>query len=241
MFVLDRETGEMLSAEPYVPVNWAKGYDLKTGLPEVDPARATHQGKVVRDICPSSTGAKDFIPSALSPRTGLLYIPAHDTCMEYEATQANYIAGTPYLGASVKMYPGNEKQGELVAWDVAHAKKAWSVRDKFPVYSGVLATAGDLVFWGSMDGWFHANDARTGAELWKIKLPSGIVSNPMTYMGPDGKQYVAVYSGIGGWMGAVAFPEVSADDPYAALGVVGAMKDIKQYTGAGDVVFIFGL
>jgi PQQ-dependent dehydrogenase (methanol/ethanol family) len=241
MFVLDRETGEMLSAEPYVPINWAKRYDLGTGMPEIDPERATHQGKVVRDICPSSTGAKDFIPSALSPRTGLLYIPAHDTCMEYEGVEASYIAGTPYLGARVKMYPGNEKQGELVAWDVAHATKVWSVKDKFPVYSGVLATAGDLVFWGSMDGWFHATDARNGKELWKLKLPSGIVGNPISYLGPDGKQYVAIYSGIGGWMGAVAFSDVSADDPYAALGVVGAMKDIKKYSGAGDVVFILGL
>jgi hypothetical protein len=97
------------------------------------------------------------------------------------------------------------------------------------------------VFWGSMDGWFHANDARNGKELWRLKLPSGIVGNPISYQGPDGKQYIAIYSGIGGWMGAVAFPEISTDDPYAALGVVGAMKDIKQYSGAGDVVFILGL
>jgi PQQ-dependent dehydrogenase (methanol/ethanol family) len=241
MLVLDRETGEMLSAEPFAPLNWAKRYDLKTGLPEVVASRVPHEGTVVRDICPSSTGAKDFIPSALSPRTGLLYIPTHNTCMEYQAMQANYIAGTPYLGASVKMYPGAEQQGELVAWDVAHARKVWSVKDKFPVYSGVLATAGDLVFWGSMDGYFRAHDARSGKELWRLKLPSGIVGNPITYLGPDGKQYVAIYSGIGGWMGAVAFPNVSADDPYAVLGVVGAMKDIKQYTGPGDVVFILGL
>ena len=241
MFVFDRETGEMLSAEPYVPINWAKRYDLKTGLPEIDPNRVPHQGKVVRDICPSSTGAKDFMPSALSPRTGLLYIPAHHTCMEYEAMEANYIAGTPYLGASVKMYPGAEQQGELVAWDVARAKKVWSVRDRFPLYSGVLATAGDLVFWGALDGYFRATDARSGKELWKLKLPSGVVSNPIAYLGPDGKQYVAVYSGVGGWMGSVAFPQISGDDPYAALGVVGAMKDLKRYTGAGDVVFILGL
>jgi glucose dehydrogenase len=200
-----------------------------------------HLGKIVRDICPSSTGAKDVTPSALSPRTGYLYIPAHDTCMEYEAAEANYIAGTPYLGANVKMYPGAEQQGELVAWDVAHAKRAWAVKDKFPVYSGVLATAGDVVFWGSLEGVFYASDARTGRELWRLKLPSGIVGNPITFLGPDGQQYVAIYSGVGGWMGAVAFNNVSADDPYAALGVVGAMKDLKRYTGAGDVLFILGL
>lgn len=241
VFVMDRETGEMLSAEKFMPVNWAEGYDLATGRPIINPEKATHEGKTVRDICPSSTGAKEFVPSALSPRTGYLYIPAHNTCMEYEGVEANYIAGTPYLGASVKMYPGAEQQGELVAWDVANARRVWSSTEKFPVYSGVLATAGDVVFYGTMDGWFRALDARSGERLWSIKLPSGIIGNPMTYLGPDGKQYVAIYSGIGGWMGAVAFPEISVDDPYAALGVVGAMKEIKNYTGAGSDLFILGL
>ena len=163
--------------------------------------------------------------------------------MDYEGIEANYIAGTPYLGADVKMYPGpGGYQGELVAWDVAHNRKAWGVKEpKFPVYSGVLATGGDVVFYGTMDGWFKAVDARTGTELWKFHVASGIVGNPITYLGPDGKQYVAVYSGIGGWMGAVAFPEISADDPYAALGVVGAMKDIKKYTAPGSTVYVFGL
>jgi PQQ-dependent dehydrogenase (methanol/ethanol family) len=243
VFVLDRETGELLSAQPYQPVNWASGYDLKTGLPAEDPTKRTHQGVVTRDICPSSTGAKDVIPSSFSPRTGLVYIPAHDTCMDYEGVEANYIAGTPYLGASVRMYPGaSGHQGELVAWDPVQGKKVWgAAEEKFPVYSGVLSTGGDVVFYGTMDGWFKALDARTGRELWKFHTASGIVGNPMTYRGPDGKQYVAIYSGIGGWMGAVAFPSLSTDDPYAALGVVGAMKDIKQYTAPGSVVYVFGL
>jgi alcohol dehydrogenase (cytochrome c) len=243
VYVLDRETGELLSAETFEPTNWASGYDLKTGMPSRDLSKETHYGKVVEGICPSSTGAKDVIPSAFSPRTGLLYIPAHNTCMDYEGIEANYIAGTPYLGADVRMYQGpGGYQGELVAWDVAHNKKAWSIKEPdFPVYSGVLATGGDVVFYGTMDGWFKAVDARTGNELWRFHVASGIVANPITYLGPDGKQYVAVYSGIGGWMGAVAFPEVSADDPYAALGVVGAMKDIKKYVAPGDTVYVFGL
>ena len=243
VFVLDRTTGELLSAEKFEPTNWADHYDLKTGAPVKNPEKGTHQGKIVDDICPSSTGAKEFVPSAFSPRTGLLYIPAHNTCMSYEGIQANYIAGTPYLGADVKMYPGpGGYQGELIAWDPVHARPVWSVRDeKLPVYSGVLATGGDLVFYGTMDGWFHALDARTGAELWKFHTGSGIVGNPMTYVGPDGKQYVAIYSGVGGWMGAVAFPSISADDPYAALGVVGAMKEIKKVTGPGNTLYVFGL
>ena len=242
VFVLDRETGELLSAEKFVPVNWAHGYDLKTGKPDEDPTKRTHHGVVTKNICPSSTGGKEMVPSSLSPRTGLLYIPAHNTCMDYEGIQSNYIAGTPYLGASVKMYRGpGGYQGELVAWDPVRAKAVWSVKEtEFPVYSGVLSTGGDVVFYGTMDGWFKALDARNGTELWQFKTGSGIVGNPITYLGPDGKQYVAIYSGIGGWMGAVAFPSVSADDPYAALGVVGAMKEIKKYTGPGDVLYVFG-
>jgi PQQ-dependent dehydrogenase (methanol/ethanol family) len=243
VFVLDRETGEVLSAETYQPTNWAYRYDLSTGKPVEDPNKRTKYGVVTQGICPSSTGAKDVTPSAFSPRTGLVYIPAHNTCMDYEGIEANYIAGTPYLGASVKMYPGpGGYQGELVAWDPVQARKVWGVKDeKFPVYSGVLATGGDVVFYGTMDGWFKAVDARTGTELWKFHCGSGIVANPISYSGQDGKQYVAVYSGIGGWMGAVAFPDISEDDPYAALGVVGAMKEIKKYTGPGDIVYVFGL
>jgi len=242
VFVLDRETGEVLSANTYEPTNWATSWDLKSGTPVEDSTKRTKYGVVTKGICPSSTGAKDVIPSAFSPRTGLVYIPAHNTCMDYEGVEANYIAGTPYLGASVRMYPGpGGYQGELVAWDPVRAQKTWSVKDeKFPVYSGVLATAGDVVFYGTMDGWFKAVDARSGTELWKFHCGSGIVGNPMTYLGPDGKQYVAIYSGIGGWMGAVAFPDVSIDDPYAGLGVVGTMKEIKKYTGPGDVLYVFG-
>jgi PQQ-dependent dehydrogenase (methanol/ethanol family) len=244
VFALDRETGELVSAEKFQPsTNWAEGYDLATGKPRENPDKRTKYGVVTKDICPSSTGAKEFVPSAFSPRTGLLYIPAHNTCMDYEGIEANYIAGTPYLGASVKMYPGpGGYQGELVAWDPTHARPLWGVKEqKFPLYSGVLATAGDVVFYGTMDGWFKAVDARRGTELWKYKTGSGIVGSPMTYRGPDGKQYVAVYSGIGGWMGAVAFPSISADDPYAALGVVGAMKEIKQYSAPGGSLYVFGL
>jgi lanthanide-dependent methanol dehydrogenase len=241
VYVMDRQTGEVLSAEKYEPVTWASGYDLKTGEVQENMEKRPHFGKYGRDICPSSTGAKDFIPSSFSPRTGILYIPAHNTCMDYAGTAVNYIAGTPYLGAEVRMYPGpGDYQGELVAWDVANAKKLWSVKEPdFPVYSGVLSTGGDLVFYGTMDGWFRALDARSGKVLWQFKTASGIVGDPITFTGPDGKQYVAIYSGIGGWMGAVALPEVSDDDPYAALGVVGAMRKIKQATQPGDLLYVF--
>ncbi len=241
MFVLDRETGEVLSAEKFEPVTWANSYNLKTGLPDKNEDKQTHYGRYATDVCPSSTGGKEFVPSSFSPRTGYLYIPAHNTCMDYEGTAVNYIAGTPYLGASVRMYPGpGGYQGEFIAWDVQNAKKVWSIKETdLPVYSGVLATGGDVVFYGTMDGWFRAVDAHTGKVLWQVKTGSGIVGNPITFLGPDGKQYVAIYSGVGGWMGAAALPSVSTDDPYAALGAVGAMAKIKSKTQPGDMLYVF--
>lgn len=241
VFVMDRETGELLSAQKFEPVTWANGFDLKTGKPNINLAMETHFGVYTKGICPSSTGAKEFVPSSFSPKTGYLYIPAHNTCMDYMGTAVNYIAGTPYLGASVRMYPGpGGYQGEFMAWDVEHAKKVWSIKEKdFPVYSGVLSTGGDLAFYGTMDGWFRAVDDRSGKILWQFKTASGIIGNPMTFTGPDGKQYIAIYSGIGGWMGAVALPSVSTDDPYAALGTVSAMRNLKGVSPPGDLLYVF--
>src|SRR6185437_5860730 len=241
VFVLDRETGQLLSAQTFEPVTWAKGFDLKTGKVEINPDKQTHYGQTTRDICPSSTGAKEFVQSSFSPKTGYLYIPAHNTCMDFEGEQVNYIAGTPYVGARVRMYPGpGDYQGEFIAWDVATEKKVWSIKDaSFPVYSGVLTTGGDVAFYGTMDGWLRAVDDRTGKILWQFKTASGIVGNPMTFVGPDGKQYVAIYSGIGGWMGAVALPWISTDDPYSALGAVGAMRGIKAATAPGGMLYVF--
>lgn len=243
VFVMDRETGELLSAEKFQPVNWAERFDLQEGRPVEVPEKRPRFGQTVHEICPSSTGAKEWNPSSFSPRTGLLYIPAHNTCMDFEAIEASYIAGTPYLGASVKMYRGpGGYHGELVAWDPVQARKVWGVKERdLPLSGGVLSTAGDLVFYGTMDGWFKALDARSGAELWRFKLPSGIVGNPITYIGPDGRQYIAIYSGVGGWLGTPAFPDISTDDPYAALGVVGATANLKEHTAPGGTLHVFAL
>lgn len=242
MFVMDRDSGEILSAVKYGGANWAKGYDLKTGLPEVNADKVAHTYKEARGICPSSTGQKEVVPSAFSPLTGYLYIPAHNTCMDRTEMPANYIAGTPYLGSSTKMYPGpGGYQGELLAWDVAAAKPVWAIKEqKLPVYSGVLATGGNLVFYGTLTGWFRAVDARSGRVLWQFKTGSGIVGNPMTFLGPNGQQYVAIYSGIGGWMGVVAQRYISVDDPSAVLGAAGAMKAVKLASAPGGVLHIFG-
>ena len=244
MFVMDRRNGKVLSAQKFVSsVNWASAYNLKTGLPDVNTLKVAPQGKFAQGICPSSTGGKEFVPSAFSPVTGYLYIPAHNTCMNRKESEASYIAGTPYLGSSTAMYPGpGGYQGELIAWDVRHARPVWSIKDKLlPVYSGVLATGGNLVFYGTLEGWFRAVNARTGQVLWQFKTGSGIIGDPITFLGPHGKQYVAIYSGIGGWMGAIAQPSFSTDDPYAGLGAAGAMTAIKKISEPGDTLYIFAL
>lgn len=242
VYTLDRETGEVINAGKFVFTNWADSINRKTGRPVENTAFRSKQGVVTRGICPSSTGGKDEPPGAFSPQTGWFYFANTNDCMDYEGLEANYIAGTPYVGASVRMYAGpGGKRGGLNAWDAAQGKAVWHIDENFPVWSGVLATAGGVVFYGTMDGWFKAVDAKDGHALWKFKVGSGIVGNPITYTGPDGKQYVAVYSGIGGWMGAVAFPDISTSDPYTGLGVAGAIPDIKQASAMGGMLYVFSL
>jgi lanthanide-dependent methanol dehydrogenase len=242
-YTIDRQTGEVLVAQPFQDVNWATGIDLKTGLPDRVAAKQTHQGVTTKDICPSSTGARDQQPAAFSPKTQLFYTPSTDLCMDYAGFKAGYIEGTPYLGADVHMYAGPKgwkARGEFLAWDPANGKKVWGITERFPVWSGPVVTGSDVAFYGTMDGWFKAVNAKTGQVLWQFKTGSGIIGNPMTYTGPDGHQYVAVYSGIGGWAGAIALG-LSADDPTAALGATGAVPDLPQYTAPGGMLYVFGL
>jgi lanthanide-dependent methanol dehydrogenase len=159
-----------------------------------------------------------------------------------EEVTANYIAGTPYVGENVRFYAGpGGHMGEFTAWDPIHAKAVWVLKDKFPFWSGALATAGNVVFFGTMDGWFKAIDAVSGQELWKFKTGSGIIGQPVTYKGPDGKQYVAVLSGVGGWAGAVVSAGLDTRDSTAALGFANAMQQLPQYTTKGGVLYVFSL
>ncbi|MFL5518395.1 MAG: PQQ-binding-like beta-propeller repeat protein, partial [Gemmatimonadales bacterium] len=242
LYVLDRRTGEVLSADPYGYITTTKGVDLHTGRPIENPEKAPRTGEVVRGICPAAPGAKDWQPSSWSPRTGLLYIPHQNLCQDEEGTEANYIAGTPYVAAIVKMYAGpGGNRGVVTAWDPVARKAAWEVKERFPVWSGTVATAGDVVFYGTMDGWFKALDARSGRELWRFKTGSGIIGQPITYKGPDGKQYVAVLAGVGGWAGAVVAGGLDIRDSSAALGFVNAMKDLPDATTKGGMLYVFAL
>ena len=242
VYVLDRTSGEVLSAEPFVPITTTAGVDLKSGRPIEVPEKKPQVGKVVRDICPAAAGGKDWQPSAFSPKTGLLYIPHNNLCQDEEGVEANYIEGTPFVGANVKMYAGpGGHRGEFAAWDPAAGRKAWAVKERFPAWSGALATAGDVVFYGTMEGWFKAVDARTGALLWQFKTGSGIIGQPVTYRGPGGKQYVAILSGVGGWAGAIVSGDLDARDGTAALGFVNAMKDLPGATTKGGELYVFSL
>ncbi len=242
VYVIDRTNGQVLSADPYGPVNSSKGVDLASGRLIVNPEKETKLGHEVHDICPTASGAKDWNPSSFSPDTGLLYIPHENMCMDWTNMQVSYIAGTPYVGANVHMKPGpGGNRGELTAWDPVNRRPAWAVPEMFPIWSGTVVTAGSLVFYGTMDGWFKAVDAKTGRLLWKYKVDSGIISQPISYRGPDGHQYIAVLSGVGGWSGAVVSGPVDPRDGSAALGMVNAMSDLPKYTTAGGTLYVFAL
>ena len=242
MYVIDRANGQPLSAEAFAYITTNTGVDLKTGRIQDVKAKAPGFGKTIRDICPASPGGKDWQPSAFSFKTGLLYIPHNNLCQEEEGVQANYIAGTPYVGANVRMYAGpGGHRGEFTAWDPVHGKVVWTVKERFPVWSGTVVTATDVAFYGTMDGWFKAVNARTGDALWQFKVGSGIIGQPVTYKGPDGKQYVAVLSGVGGWSGAIVAGGLDPRDGTAALGFVNAMQDLPQYSTQGGMLYVFSL
>jgi PQQ-dependent dehydrogenase (methanol/ethanol family) len=242
LYVLDRTSGEVLYAKPYGTITGSTGVDLKTGRIQYAGDKAPQMNKVVRDICPTASGAKDWNPSAYSPKTGLLYIPHANLCMDVEHMTANYIAGTPYVGAEVRFKPGpGGNRGVFQAWDVKGGQSVWSIKENFPVWSGAVVTAGDVVFYGNMEGWFKALDARTGELLWQHKLSSGIIGQPTTYRGPDGHQYVAILAGVGGWSGAVVSGDLDVRDGTAALGFVNAMRDLKDVTTKGGTLHVFKL
>jgi PQQ-dependent dehydrogenase (methanol/ethanol family) len=242
VYVIERHTGQVLSADPYGTVNSSKGVDLQTGRLILNPDKATKLGVMTTNICPTASGAKDWNPTSFSPQTGLLYIPHENMCMDWISSQVNYIVGTPYVGAEVHMKPGpGGNRGVLTAWDPVQRRPVWRVKENFPLWSGTVATAGDLVFYGTMDGWFKAVNAHTGELLWRFKVDSGIISQPVSYRGPDGHQYIAVLAGVGGWSGAIVSGPVDPRDGTAALGMISAMSDLPKYTTAGGTLYVFAL
>jgi len=241
-YTLDRATGRVLLAERYGPANWARVIDLQSGVPQTDPRFAAPvaavspspaggakpaAGALTAGICPGSIGTKWLQPAAYSPLTNLFYVPLNNLCMELRTGPAGYVSGQPYAGATIKLTVGpGGTRGRFIAWDAASATIAWELKEPLAVAGGALATAGGLVFYGTLEGWLKAVDQKTGRELWRFKTPSGIVGNPIAFQGPDGKEYVAILSGVGGWWG---------------LGGNGAFPDLSSVTTAGGVLMVFGL
>ena len=248
-YTLDRTNGELLVAQKYDPkVNWTTGVDMDKSSPTygrpkvVDQYSTEYNGEDhnSKGICPAALGSKDEQPAAYSPTTGLFYVPTNHVCMDYEPFKVSYTAGQPYVGATLSMYPpqGESNMGNFIAWDAKTGKIVWSDKEQFSVWSGALATAGGVVFYGTLEGYLKAVDAKTGKELYKFKTPSGIIGNVMTYE-HGGKQYIAVLSGVGGWAGIGLAAGLT--DPQAGLGAVGGYAGLRNYTALGGQLTVFAL
>ncbi|MCP4073728.1 MAG: methanol/ethanol family PQQ-dependent dehydrogenase [Hyphomicrobiales bacterium] len=249
-YTLDRVSGELLVAEKFDPkVNWATHVEMdkgsaQYGRPQVVAKYSTEQnGEDVNStgICPAALGSKDQQPAAYSPKSELFYVPTNHVCMDYEPFRVSYTAGQPYVGATLAMYPAGESHGGMgnfIAWDGKTGKIVWSVPEQFSVWSGALATAGDIVFYGTLEGYLKAVDASTGKELYKFKTPSGIIGNVMTYA-HGGKQYVAILSGVGGWAGIGLAAGLT--NPNDGLGAVGGYAALSDYTALGGNLTVFAL
>jgi lanthanide-dependent methanol dehydrogenase len=248
-YTLDRVTGELLVAAKYDPaVNWASGVDMDPesptyGRPKVVPQYSTeHNGEDVNstNICPAALGTKDEQPASYSPDTGLFYVPTNHVCMDYEPSRVSYTAGQPYVGATLAMYPpqGQTNMGNFIAWDARSGKIVWSDPEQFSVWSGALATKGGVVFYGTLEGYLKAVDAKSGKELYKFKTASGIIGNVMSYE-HGGRQYVAVLSGVGGWAGIGLAAGLT--DPHAGLGAVGGYAALSDYTNLGGQLTVFAV
>ncbi|MEZ0215384.1 MAG: lanthanide-dependent methanol dehydrogenase XoxF5 [Xanthobacteraceae bacterium] len=249
-YTLDRVSGELLVAEKYDPtVNWATKVDMDKnsptfGRPLVVAKYSTEQnGEDVnsKGICPAALGTKDQQPAAFSPKTQLFYVPTNHVCMDYEPFRVSYTAGQPYVGATLSMFPAPNSHGGMgnfIAWDNTKGKIVWSLKEPFSVWSGALATAGDVVFYGTLEGYLKAVDAKTGKELYKFKTPSGIIGNVTTYE-HGGKQFIAILSGVGGWAGIGLAAGLT--DPNAGLGAVGGYAALSSYTNLGGQLTVFAL
>lgn len=230
---LGKEIG-FVDAQPFVRQNVFSGIDPKTGRPAYHEDKIAGTGKRA-DFCPSVWGGKDWPPEAYSPKSGLLYIPANENlCSGLKGEPAVYRPGELYLGmpfSSIEVYPHDEAIdhiGELQAWDIQRGEKVWSVNFKSHNWGPVLATAGDLIFFGGTnDRIFRALDATSGKLLWQQRTNSGVVGVPTSYE-VDGKQYVAVMAGWG-------------VDAQRKQNFLDKAFGTKTHVPQGGVIWVFGL
>jgi alcohol dehydrogenase (cytochrome c) len=225
-FVVNREDGKVISAEKFVPTNWASKWDIATSRPVEDPDKRAGPGHPIKNSCPNLIGGKNWQPMSYNPDTGLVYIPSNNVCMDWAVSDVSYKRGVFYLGASFPTLAGpGGYLGELVAWDPVAGKKVWGVKEDLPFNGGTLTTGGNLVFWGDLHGFFRAFDAKNGKELWKTQLGTGIGAGAISYA-IDGKQYIGIVVGR-----TAALP--------AFLGDIG--KKMVAATPEGGALFVFTL
>ncbi len=192
-YVLDRATGEYLSAEPFVKQTWAKGMDAKgrpIRLPNTSP---TPEGTL---IYPGLDGGTNWQSPSYSPLQKLFYVLARDNNGQiYFKAKTPYKPGDPFMGGGARDLPGVESYAVVKALEPTTGKQKWEFKLYAPVFSGVMSTAGGLVFGGSTEGYFYALDAATGKPLWHFMAGAQIVTNPVSYL-VNGKQHVAITAGL---------------------------------------------
>lgn len=205
-YVLDRRTGKVISAEPFVNVTWAKGVNLESGHPIEIPGMRPSVSHQADNVCPSSLGGKNWQPMSYNPDTALVYMTTNNLCMNMQQEKLEYHKGMFFMGVkNFDFYGGpGGYQGELVAWNPMTHSRVWSVKEPLWYVGGVLSTGSGLVFYGTFDGWFKAVDAKTGEVLWKFRVGSGVGPSPITYE-IGGKQYIALVVGrsvtVPNWLG----------------------------------------
>ncbi|HML28075.1 MAG TPA: PQQ-dependent dehydrogenase, methanol/ethanol family [Hyphomicrobium sp.] len=241
-YVLDRTDGTLLRANKYVTVSWAEKIDLHTGRPiKVREHSPLERGRNV-NACPSAMGGKDQQPCSVDPaEPSKFYCPTNNWCMELEPQERSHTQqGTVYVFANVYMFP--EKPGvtgKVKKFDVLTGKTDWEIPDPYPNWGGTLNTAGGLMFYGSLGGDFRAVDRSNGNVLWDRKLASGIIGNPITYK-VNGKQYVSILCGIGGWIGVPVTAGLDLNDKFGAIGSTAMTKAAKlDKIPQGGTLFTF--
>ena len=252
-YTLDRVTGELLVAEKYDPtVNWATHVDMKTGRPQVVKQYSTSKHTSpdrgpdidVKGICPAALGTKDQQPAAFNPANGKFYVPTNHVCMDYEPFKIEYTAGQPYVGATLTMFPAPRSHGGMgnfIVWNASSGKIEQTKPEKFSVWSGVLNTAGGISCYGTLEGYLKCVDANNiNKELYKFKTPSGIIGNINTWE-YNGKQYIGVLSGIGGWAGLGMAAGLDPEARGEGLGAAGGYKELPKYTELGGQLTVFAL
>jgi PQQ-dependent dehydrogenase (methanol/ethanol family) len=248
-YTLDRTTGEPLVAKPYDPdLNWSTGVELDKskpnyGRPTVAAEKSTFLNGAdynTKNVCPAALGFKDQQPASYSPLTNLYYVPVNNVCMDYEPFKVSYTPGQPYVGATLSMFPpeGKTNTGHVIAWNAEKGEIVFSHDERFSVWSGVLTTAGGIFCHGTLEGYFKCRDQKDGKELFSHRTPSGIIGNVFTYE-HAGKQYIGVYSGIGGWAGIGL--AAGLDKPTDGLGAVGNYAGLAEFTSLGGTLNVYSL